>query len=171
MSCEEDGHPFPSPPTHGEPITMTCHCKAITLTVPELPKEINECQCCKYYSLLSLKSMHGSLFSDLLLGTAICYRLSTGWAYYSPDKITIDIEAKNLTNKAEQDHPIRYYTWNKRYVEFGTCANCGCTVYWRHTKSGEDAAKARGNALKSGINMKLLGPELYNPIRKRYGRD
>ncbi|KAL9616138.1 MAG: hypothetical protein Q9160_008967 [Pyrenula sp. 1 TL-2023] len=70
------------------PLKSTCHCGAITLTLPYTPKIINECQC------------------------TICRRYAAAWAYYKVDEVTFSlvdgaklsqcyhwpIEEKNLKN-------------------------------------------------------------------------
>ncbi|KAJ6144293.1 hypothetical protein N7470_008188 [Penicillium chermesinum] len=48
-------------------LKSTCHCGAITLIVPRLPAEINECQC------------------------TICRRYAAAWAYYKVDEVKFDI--------------------------------------------------------------------------------
>ncbi|KAJ5634319.1 glutathione-dependent formaldehyde-activating GFA [Penicillium herquei] len=47
-------------------LKSTCHCGAITVTLPQEPKEINECQC------------------------TICRRYAAAWAYYKIDDVKID---------------------------------------------------------------------------------
>ncbi|KAJ5623488.1 hypothetical protein N7490_012093 [Penicillium lividum] len=51
-----------------KPLKSTCHCGAITVTVPHQPTEINECQC------------------------TICRRYAAAWAYYKVNEIKIDIK-------------------------------------------------------------------------------
>lgn len=55
-------------PNSATPLKATCHCGAITLTVPNKPQEINDCQC------------------------TICRRYGAAWAYYNAKDVTIDIE-------------------------------------------------------------------------------
>ncbi|KAL3428249.1 glutathione-dependent formaldehyde-activating gfa [Phlyctema vagabunda] len=52
--------------TDTSPIRSSCHCGAITVTVPRLPAYINVCQC------------------------TICRRYGAAWGYYSPDEVKIE---------------------------------------------------------------------------------
>ncbi len=50
------------------PIKGTCHCGAISITVPRRPDFINECQC------------------------TICRRYAAAWGYYKPTEVKIEIK-------------------------------------------------------------------------------
>lgn len=49
-------------------LKSTCHCGNITVIVPRLPEEINECQC------------------------SICRRYAAAWGYYKVDEVKFDIK-------------------------------------------------------------------------------
>jgi hypothetical protein len=51
-----------------KPLNSTCHCGAITVIVPRLPEEINECQC------------------------TICRRYSAAWGYYKMDELKVQMK-------------------------------------------------------------------------------
>lgn len=57
------------------PIKATCHCGAISATVPGNPKYINECQC------------------------TICRRYGAAWAYYQTTEVVIRKEQDSTTSK------------------------------------------------------------------------
>ena len=62
--------------TSSKPIKATCHCGAITATVPGTPKSpINECQC------------------------TICRRYGAAWAYYNTTEVDIQHEEGSSTRK------------------------------------------------------------------------
>ncbi|TPX12697.1 uncharacterized protein E0L32_000874 [Thyridium curvatum] len=50
-----------------KPLKSTCHCGAVTVILPHVPKEINECQC------------------------TICRRYAAAWAYYKVDEVQFDL--------------------------------------------------------------------------------
>ena len=69
-------------------IKATCHCGAITVTVPGKPeKPINECQC------------------------TICRRYAAAWAYYSTKVVTIDKQEGALTKKYIWGDKEIEFTW------------------------------------------------------------
>jgi hypothetical protein len=51
---------------------------------------------------------------------SICRKLGALWAYYSRDEVVFEKGAGTT----------RTYTWNKRWIEFHSCATCGCTTHW-----------------------------------------
>ena len=51
---------------------------------------------------------------------SICSKLGVLWAYYGRDDVTFE--------RGEGTTDI--YVWNKRWLEFHTCATCGCTTHW-----------------------------------------
>jgi len=79
------------------PLRSSCHCGAVTVTVPRLPEYINVCQC------------------------TICRRYGAAWGYYHPDEVKI--ETKQLGSKP---NGIRQYVWGDRDLTFNFCDNCGC---------------------------------------------
>ncbi|KAL6245008.1 hypothetical protein RBB50_007783 [Rhinocladiella similis] len=56
-------------------IRSSCHCGAITVTVPRLPKYANSCQC------------------------TICRRYGAAWGYYNPDEVKIETKPGAITKK------------------------------------------------------------------------
>lgn len=57
------------------PVTATCHCGAVTIQTPGLPREINECQC------------------------TLCRRYAAAWAYYDPKEVNISVTGGSPTTK------------------------------------------------------------------------
>lgn len=55
-------------PSKDTPMKASCHCGAITLTVPGKPQEINDCQC------------------------TICRRYGAAWGYYNRNDVKFDIK-------------------------------------------------------------------------------
>lgn len=62
-----------SPPSTS--IRSTCHCGAITATVPRVPEYINHCQC------------------------TICRRYGVAWGYYHPDEVKLDKKPNTATRQ------------------------------------------------------------------------
>ena len=56
-------------------IRATCHCGAISVTVPRLPNYINVCQC------------------------TICRRYGAAWGYYSVDEVKIETKPNAATKQ------------------------------------------------------------------------
>lgn len=57
------------------PMKATCHCGAITITVPRKPESVNECKC------------------------TICRRYAAAWAYYNTKEVTVSAKPGSKTNK------------------------------------------------------------------------
>lgn len=56
-------------------IRSSCHCGAITVTVPRLPEYINVCQC------------------------TICRRYGAAWGYYHPNEVKIEMKPNAVTKQ------------------------------------------------------------------------
>jgi hypothetical protein len=56
-------------------IRSSCHCGAITVTVPRLPEFVNVCQC------------------------TICRRYGAAWGYYHPDEVKIETKPNAVTKQ------------------------------------------------------------------------
>ena len=69
---------------------------------------------------------------------SICSKLGVLWAYYSRDQVKFEKGAGTT----------RTYTWNKHWIEFHSCATCGCTTHWVPTDP-----KVRH---KMGVNARLV---------------
>ena len=71
-----------------EPIKATCHCGAITVTVPGKPKTpINECQC------------------------TICRRYGAAWAYYNTNDVKIEKKEGSSTRRYVWNDREIEFTW------------------------------------------------------------
>src|SRR4051812_28226466 len=88
-----------SPPS--SPITLTCHCTAITLTLPSLPPFIRECHC------------------------TACYRYGALWGYYHRRDVTI-----TTSQSATLQKYIRTDEGSDGDISFNRCSHCGCMVCW-----------------------------------------
>ncbi|KAH8890068.1 hypothetical protein GQ53DRAFT_842302 [Thozetella sp. PMI_491] len=62
--------PEPAPDASSSPVTFTCHCLRVTVTIPAPPQRINECHC------------------------SICYRYGALWAYYLRGQVRITGETQ-----------------------------------------------------------------------------
>ncbi|KAK3678047.1 hypothetical protein LTR78_002142 [Recurvomyces mirabilis] len=60
------------------PMTATCHCKTVAVTVPKKPELINECQC------------------------TVCRSYRAGWAYYTVEGVSIP-KLKDLKKYSRKD--------------------------------------------------------------------
>lgn len=135
--------PFPDISQAG-PITLTCQCQTVKITIPQLPEFANLCDC------------------------SLCFKYGVAWGYFHPDLVTIHGKPVTLynTNQEEaKDAQIIHYTWREETRAFGHCASCGTTLYWKLTKKGAEEETARGEVPDVAINMKLLGPEIFNTIK------
>lgn len=62
-----------TPTMSARPISLHCHCKAITLTIPNLPRHLNECHC------------------------SICRRYGVQWGYFDASQVTITTTEPDAT--------------------------------------------------------------------------
>ena len=69
---------------------------------------------------------------------SICRKLGVLWAYYPCDQVSFEKGAGTT----------RMYVWNERWIEFHSCAICGCTTHWVATDP-----KVRH---KMGVNARLV---------------
>ena len=82
-------------------LTATCHCGAVSVTVPRKPRTITDCNC------------------------TICTKYGVLWAYYKESAVqfTSKVRAKSKTTDE--------YIWGRKHQRFVRCANCGCIMYWQ----------------------------------------
>lgn len=74
---------------------------------------------------------------------SICRKLGVLWAYYARDEVTFEKGAGTT----------RIYEWNKHWIQFHSCATCGCTTHWLPTDP-EVRHKMGVNArLVDGLNL------------------
>jgi hypothetical protein len=73
---------------------------------------------------------------------SICRKLGALWAYYSLDEVVF----------ASGMGTTRTYTWNKHWIEFHTCATCGCTTHWVPTDRRERRRMGVNARLVDGLN-------------------
>lgn len=69
---------------------------------------------------------------------SICRKLGVLWTYFTRDQVTF-VKGEGTTRK---------YIWNKHWIEFHSCATCGCTTHWVPTDSKERR--------KMGVNARLV---------------
>lgn len=73
------------------PIKATCHCGAITVTVPGHPNQpINDCQC------------------------TICRRYGAAWAYYNPSTVNIEVQDGASLGKYVWGDRTASFNWCQR---------------------------------------------------------
>ena len=68
QGCAEWGQQpvrLPTLPNHPTMLSTTCHCGAVTLTIPRAPSSLTNCNC------------------------SLCRRYGTLWAYYSAEEVTV----------------------------------------------------------------------------------
>ncbi len=51
---------------------------------------------------------------------SICRRLGALWAYYPCDDVIFEMDTGTTD----------IYVWNKKWLEFHRCSECGCTTHW-----------------------------------------
>jgi hypothetical protein len=73
---------------------------------------------------------------------SICRKLGVLWAYYSLDQVTF-VKGQGTT---------RRYIWNKRGIEFHSCATYGCTTHWFPTDPEERRKMGVNAGLVDGLN-------------------
>lgn len=89
----------------------SCHCGAVKITLPELPKFLNECRC------------------------SLCFKYGVLWAYPPRNKVTI-----TNANTASSGVNADYYCWGDRNTNFYRCNTCGCVTHWLSRQRLEDEA-------------------------------
>jgi hypothetical protein len=125
---------------HDSKCEASCHCGAVNITIPELPKNLNECRC------------------------SLCFKYGVLWAYPPRNKVTIT----NDSASSKQD--VNYYCWGDRNTNFYRCNKCGCVTHWIHRirLDDEDSPGLMGvncRMLKSEVAISIpwhisTGPEL-----------
>lgn len=80
---------------------------------------------------------------------SICRRYGTLWAYYSPKQVRVS-----------EDVPTEVYQWNKHWIDFHRCADCGCVTHW--TAAGNPSAD------RMGVNIRLMAPDVLAAARVRH---
>lgn len=79
---------------------------------------------------------------------SICRRYGTLWGYYHPKQVQVS-----------EDVPTDIYLWNKRWIEFHRCTECGCVTHW--TAAGNPSAD------RMGVNIRLMAPEILTAAKVR----
>ncbi len=83
------------------PVTVSCHCGRIAITVPDTPVKLNECRC------------------------SLCYRYGVVWAYYLRSQVTI------TSPPGEPSHRyVRSDAVADGDLGFFRCGHCGCVTHW-----------------------------------------
>jgi hypothetical protein len=80
---------------------------------------------------------------------SICRRSGALWAYYNPKQVRV-----------AEDVAAHTYTWNKHWILFHRCAECGCITHW--TANGNPTAD------RMGVNIRLMPPAVLAAARVRH---
>jgi hypothetical protein len=84
--------------------------------------------------------------SALACSCTVCRRYGTLWAY--------DYEGERI----KLFGPTRAYLRGEKILGFHFCPDCGCVVYWRGVKPGDDGRR------RIGINLRMAEPEVVGAI-------
>jgi len=105
----------PDTSTPKSPLTLSCHCGGITLTVPHAPSVLNECHC------------------------TICFAYGALWGYYHPargEAVTIsESDGCNLQSYYRTDGDMT------GALAFQRCSRCGCVVAWQRKDPTQGSGK------------------------------
>lgn len=93
---------------HDPQCEASCHCGAVKLILPEIPKILNECRC------------------------SLCFKYGALWAYPPRNKVSI------INNSASSTVDVNYYCWGDRNTNFYRCNQCGCVTHWLSVKRLDD---------------------------------
>lgn len=85
------------------PLTGTCHCGRISITIPSKPEKINQCHC------------------------TVCYKLGALWGYFPKSSVTV-VEKDGAT----RNRYFRSDLGDERdvTVSFDSCPHCGTLTNW-----------------------------------------
>lgn len=122
------------------PLQATCHCTAITLTLPIPPSALSR----------PISEYHCS----------ICHRYGALWAIYQGADVLVTAEA---------DVPTRVYIRQdlgeageegkvEAKMEFYFCSRCGCVTHWWQRGAREEAM---------GVNVRMCGREVVEGCERR----
>ncbi|USW58477.1 Putative CENP-V/GFA domain, Mss4-like superfamily protein [Septoria linicola] len=103
-------------------LETSCHCGAMTISAPQLPPYLNECQC------------------------SICRRYGAQWAYYQVQDIQINGQPAIISGPDLKDTTTSGYMWVDKSSSFDCCKACGCVMYWFPVDAKEGEAKMGINA-------------------------
>ncbi|KPI36318.1 uncharacterized protein AB675_7321 [Cyphellophora attinorum] len=136
--------------TPPKPVTASCHCGAITVTVPYKPTRINECQC------------------------TLCRRYAAAWAYYT----TADVQISPAPSH-EESAASGAYIWGDKHHGFHFCRKCGCVMCWYPCDVVEGKVDAK-EGKQVGVNTRMMRPEdvrevdrevLFDALKMTLGKD
>lgn len=96
---------------------------------------LNEAACHCGAVLIHLSEKPAEIFE---CSCSICRRLGVLWAYYHCDDVTFE----------RGEGTTRSYVWNRKILEFHSCARCGCPTHW--------IATDRGFRERMGVNARLI---------------
>ena len=94
--------PATRPGPGSAPLTATCHCGRVAVTVPTAPVRLNECRC------------------------SICYRYGALWAYYLRREVAIT----TADGAGPPRGYVRSDAVAEGDLGFFGCAVCGCVTHW-----------------------------------------
>jgi hypothetical protein len=80
---------------------------------------------------------------------SICRRYGVLWAYYKEAEVHIHAK-RGCTQK---------YSWGDKSLNFVRCGACGCVMYWKSIKRGQDN--------RMGVNARNWQPQDREGIRVR----
>ncbi|KAM7184361.1 Mss4-like protein [Naviculisporaceae sp. PSN 640] len=113
------------------PLTGTCHCGRIVITIPSKPAKINQCHC------------------------TACYKLGALWGYFPKSSVTI-VEKEGTTRNQYFRHDLPK---EEISISFDSCSHCGTLTNWRgveEKRPGKDA-KMGVNMRLFGEVEKVMG--------------
>ena len=62
--------------------------------------------------------------------------------------------------RVTEDVPTQTYLWNKHWLNFHRCTECGCITHW--TAAGNPSAD------RMGVNMRIMPPIILAAARVRH---
>ncbi len=117
-------------PNTTSPLTLTCHCGLVRLTVPRRPRQVNECNC------------------------SICYRYGVQWGYYLRTDVAVSTTAADAGTGGEEECYVRTDDEADGQLGFFRCRRCGVVTHW---DSMADSPRRKGPGARLGVNWRLAG--------------
>lgn len=133
----------PPPSYSSTPLQATCHCTAVTLTLPHPPTApLNECLC------------------------TVCYRYGSLWAYYPRESVLVTADA-GVSTKPYVRKDMGKSGTEESGQEFHFCDRCGSVTHW-WTKEGEERERwiEEGKEMM-GVNFRGCGREMVERVGRR----
>ncbi|KAK4211351.1 Mss4-like protein [Rhypophila decipiens] len=118
--------------TSDGPLTGSCHCGRISITIPSKPSRINQCHC------------------------TVCYKLGALWGYFPKSSVTI-IEKDGATRNKYLREDLAPEEFES--ISFDSCSVCGTLTNWSRApaKDTDEHAKMGVNMRVFGEVEKVMG--------------